>query len=166
MPVPQRGTQAEVGIRGLFWIRSSSGPVFHSKSGPLCHPAHRGVMLSQQDILPPLHHPHPACTRHPFIPRKGTKLICFHSYSDIGSMTDLWSWWLQVQYSCRQPCKWLVKLPFLNKTNYILFGYFLWDHSCFSHLWLLTCKSYLSRITKLMFQDTVTNVITEVISTD
>lgn len=73
MPVLQRGTQAEVGITGLFWIRLSSGPVFHSKSGSLCHPAHWGVMLSQQDILPPLHHPHPASTRHPLHSQKGHK---------------------------------------------------------------------------------------------
>lgn len=99
MPVLQRGAQAEVGITGLFWIRLSSGPVFHSKSGPLCHPAHPRVMLSQQDILPPQHHPHPASTKRPFVPRKGTKLICFYAYQHTGSNSDLLTWW-GVDHKC------------------------------------------------------------------
>lgn len=117
MPVLLRGTQAEVGITGLFRIRLSSWPVFHSKSGPLCHPAHRGVMLSQQDILPPQHHPHPASTRHPFIPRKGTKLICFYR---LRFQSDLWSWWVDDNKSYLSIAAgnfgqlW-VKLPFPNK---------------------------------------------------
>lgn len=53
MPVLRRGDVGRGGHYGdFFWISPTSGPVFHSKSGPLCHPAHRRVMLSQQDILP------------------------------------------------------------------------------------------------------------------
>lgn len=119
MPVLWRGTQAEVGITGLFWIRLSSWPVFHSKSGPLCHPAHRGVMLSQQDILPPQHHPHPASTRHPFSPRKGTKLICFYTHKiSVGSL-------ILMTTSVTSPRQCWVKRPSPDKTDYILFGYFL-----------------------------------------
>lgn len=46
-----------MGITGLFWIRQSWWAVFHSKSGSLCHPVPPRVMLPQQGILPPQHHP-------------------------------------------------------------------------------------------------------------
>lgn len=145
MPVLWRGTQAEVGITGLFWIRLSSGPVFHSKSGPLCHPAHRRVMLSQQDILPPQHHPHPASTRRPFIPRKGTKLICFYTYQHIGSYSELWSWWV-VDHKCY--LRWAAETTLpgvgegtLSWPDITFFSVTFKNHICFPHLWLLYAKA-------------------------
>lgn len=143
MPVPWRGIPAEVGITGLFWIRLSSGPVFHSKSGSLCHPAHWGVTLSQQDILPPQHHPHPVSTRRLFIPRKGTKPICFYSKPDL-SVGSLILIIIQVlpQYSYRQPCHWHGDLLLPHMTDYLLLIAFLFLKLTFAFLTAgLTWKS-------------------------
>lgn len=137
MPVLWRGIPAVVGITGLFWIRLSSGPVFHSKSGSLCHPAHWGVTLSQQDILPPQHHTHPVSTRCLFIPRKGTKPICFYSKPDL-SVRSLILIIIQVlpQYSYRQPCHWHVYrfLTWQTTCFWLLFVFKV--DVCFSHCWV------------------------------
>lgn len=144
MPVQGRGTHAEVGITGLFWIRLTSGPFFHSKSdysGPLC--TSRGNVAS---------------TGHSSFPRTCLNKASFHSQDEglklktptllqplACSIVDF----VTTQASCSLVCgRWRWSSLTRKTTFCLVICYFLFvclfcfpHHLSISHLWFFCAKS-------------------------